>query len=117
MTPLSDAALEAFPEFVNQVRGRLERGKRDYGDASFERPLPQLIEELRQEALDLCGWSFVVWARLENLQQLAEEATSVHRRTADGPVVHDGQVVSARPARVMMGWPGEVCAEIGVVPD
>lgn len=67
-TPLSDAALEDFPEFVANVRSRLERGKKDYGDVSFERPLQEVVDEIRQEALDLCGWSFILWARLNKIE-------------------------------------------------
>lgn len=67
-TPLSDAALEDFPEFVSCVRSRLERGKKDYGDVSFERPLQEVVDEIRQEALDLCGWSFILWARLNKIE-------------------------------------------------
>lgn len=105
MTPLSDAAIEKFPEFAAKVRGRLDNGRRDYGDSSFERPLLQLIEELKQELEDQAGWAFIAWARMAALERLVMEVTSAHRPTEDAPRVP-----------ICMGWPGEAYAEIGSAP-
>ena len=69
-TPLSDAALREFPRFVAAVAERLEAGRRTYGDESHTRPLPELLGELRQEALDLAGWGFLVWQRVSALERL-----------------------------------------------
>ena len=115
-TPLSDAAIEKFPQFAAAVRARLEAGRLAYKDSSFERPLVQLIEELRQEALDLCGWSFIVWARMERLERLVMEVTSPHRPTEDAPAVHSAPVSTERGQPIRMGWPGEIQAEIGEAP-
>ena len=64
-TPLSDAAIERFPDFAQAVRNRLERGRRDYGDDSFRRAPEEILQELAQEAEDLAGWGFVLWARIQ----------------------------------------------------
>jgi hypothetical protein len=40
--------------------GRLERG--------FTYQPGELLEELQQEALDLAGWGFLLWERLETLK-------------------------------------------------
>lgn len=54
-----------FGVFVGQVAARLEKGERDYGDQSFERSEKELLTELQQEALDLAGWGFVLWQKIE----------------------------------------------------
>jgi hypothetical protein len=65
-TPKSDEALrEGWPIFIEAVFGRMDKGRVDYGDASFERPVTDIIEELQQECLDQAGWGFIGWWRLE----------------------------------------------------
>lgn len=64
--------LEAWPAFAESVRVRLEAGRAAYGDKSFSRPPAELIGELQQEALDLAGWGFVLWCRLEAMRAGAE---------------------------------------------
>ena len=63
-TPLSDAALLSFPDFMEAVRARLENGKREYGDASFKRPTEDILGELAQELLDQAGWAFIGYCRI-----------------------------------------------------
>lgn len=63
--------LEAFDAFAGEVRSRLEAGRAEYGDRSFARPPAELIGELQQEALDLAGWGFVLWCRLEAMRRAA----------------------------------------------
>ena len=60
--------LDAFDGFVREVRQRLEAGRASYGDRSFARPHAELVAELQQEALDLAGWGFVLWCRLEAMR-------------------------------------------------
>jgi hypothetical protein len=67
-TPKSDAALRRWPEFTGEVHARLDMGKRIYGDDSFERPLERLLVEIQQELMDVCGWSFIMWSRLEKMK-------------------------------------------------
>lgn len=105
---LSDKAIsEEWPGFIHNVKARLVFGKTNYGDSSFERPMLQLIDELQQEAEDLAGWGFIVWARLVKMRVDLEELTSVRRRTGDAPRVD-----------VRMGWdgPGACSAVIGSAP-
>lgn len=64
--------LRAWPAFAVAVRERLEAGRKAYGDASFERQPAELIGELQQEALDLAGWGFVLWCRLEAMRLAAQ---------------------------------------------
>ena len=58
----------SFDDFVARVRARLELGRVAYGDRSFDRPEDELLGELQQEALDLAGWGWVLWTRIERLR-------------------------------------------------
>ena len=69
MTPL-DADLDRF---VQRLRARLEAGAALYGDASFTRPAAELVDEVQQELEDVCGWSLLLWIRLERLRGVVEQ--------------------------------------------
>jgi len=60
--------VDDFPAFIEAVSERLEKGREAYGDTSFSRPTTELIEELQQECLDLAGWGFVLWCRLQQIK-------------------------------------------------
>lgn len=62
-----DDPLEEWPEFVSMIRGRLERGRTDYGDRSFTRNPEGLAFEIRQELADVAGWAFILWSRLRRI--------------------------------------------------
>ncbi len=61
--------LTSWPAFSARVRERLEAGRTEYGDTSFERPPGELLEEIQQELCDVCGWSFILFERLERLRR------------------------------------------------
>lgn len=50
--------------FGERLRARLAQGAQAYGDASFGRPLSELLGELEQEQLDTVGWCWVIWCVL-----------------------------------------------------
>lgn len=78
-TPRSDEALQRWPEYTAEVFARLEMGKRTYGDDSFERPLERLLVEIQQELMDVCGWSFIMWSRIEAMKErIASAGDSSH---------------------------------------
>ena len=60
--------LMAWPAFAEAVRARLEAGRAAYGDRSFSRGPGELLGELEQEVLDLAGWGFVLFRRLEAMR-------------------------------------------------
>lgn len=68
-TPLSDDALALFPQFSDRIRLRLQIGKATYGDKSFTMPMARLADEICQELLDVAGWSFIQYARIQRLIQ------------------------------------------------
>jgi hypothetical protein len=45
--------------YQEQVRERLDLGRRNYGDSSFQLSLEQIAGELDDEAADLAGWGVV----------------------------------------------------------
>ena len=57
-----------FPEFAAAVEARCEKGAATYGDASFGRPVAELLDEVEEELLDVAGWAFVLWTRLRALR-------------------------------------------------
>ena len=59
---------DRWPDFTEAVRARLEKGRAEYGDRSFTRSPGDLMVELQQEVLDLAGWGFVLWHRLEAMR-------------------------------------------------
>ena len=60
-----DAHLDRF---VARLRARLVAGAATYGDRSFTRPAAELVDEVQQELEDVCGWSLLLWIRLERLR-------------------------------------------------
>lgn len=62
------AIAEQWPEFAGVVRRRLDKGAITYGDASFELPAGKLALEVEQEMLDIVGWGFILWCRLQELK-------------------------------------------------
>lgn len=58
-----------FALFVDKLALRLDQGRREYGDASFTREPKELIGELQQEALDLAGWGYILFCRLDAMRE------------------------------------------------
>jgi hypothetical protein len=66
--PEQPDVLEAFEGFTRAVRSRLDAGRLAYSDASFSAEPAVLVAELQAEALDLAGWGFILWTRLEAMR-------------------------------------------------
>jgi hypothetical protein len=64
---------EQFDEFVAEVRTRMEQGHREYGDESFSRDPTDLTKEISEEITDIMGWAFILWTRLQSIQNRLEE--------------------------------------------
>ena len=79
--------IDRFPSFVEAVQSRLDAGRLQYGDASFTRDPAALLGELGQEALDLAGWGFVLWTRIEAAKKaLAKPGTGLRVDTLNEAV-------------------------------
>ena len=59
--------------FVDQLRARLRVGAQQYGNASFTRPLGDVIGEIEQELLDVAGWGLIAWVRIRRARAAAEQ--------------------------------------------
>ena len=70
--PASTDPLERFAEFAADVRERLDDGRTTYGDKSFAAKPEALAREIQHELLDVCGWAFVMWTRLEAIRAEAQ---------------------------------------------
>src|SRR3990172_2645641 len=64
--------LVSFPSFCAAIAGRLEQGRKEYGDRSFLRPVGDLLGEIEQELFDVAGWAFVLWVRVRALRAAAD---------------------------------------------
>lgn len=60
-----------FPQFREILEARLARGVREYGDGSFSEPPDELLREMQEEVLDVAGWGFILWVRLQRLRERA----------------------------------------------
>jgi len=80
---MNDDKLAGFELFASAVRKRLDAGRETYADRSFDRDPAELLGELAEEALDLAGWGYVLWARVHQLALEAHQAQS--RLRADRP--------------------------------
>jgi hypothetical protein len=73
--PVSDEKLGSdFPEYVKQLFARLRKGADAYGDSSFELDPQRVTGELSQEALDIAGWGFILWCRIQDLERKLKDA-------------------------------------------
>lgn len=55
--------------FMRALDERLGEGARAYGDKSYERSEIELLEELQLECLDLAGWGYVLWEKIERSKE------------------------------------------------
>lgn len=80
-TGYEPATLESF---FAQVKGRMEKGHREYGDESFSKSPSKLAIEIREEIEDIAGWASIMHGRIIRLAQktrLAEaESAELDRR-------------------------------------
>lgn len=68
-----DAVVRKWPMYECLVKDRLLVGADLYGDASFTRPPNELLKEIAEELMDVTGWSFILWTRIQELQDKLKE--------------------------------------------
>jgi len=79
---LVDAEAGERREFLDALAARLEVGAREYGNASFDEPMPKTAGELEAEALDIAGWAYVLWAQLKRrCARLDDASATLQSRT------------------------------------
>jgi hypothetical protein len=62
--------------FVDMAAERFEKGAVAYGDKSFSQEPGELVRQIDEEIVDICGWSFVLHTRVRRLVEAVEEPTS-----------------------------------------
>jgi hypothetical protein len=68
-TQIDPDPLRHWRHFVKVVRARLNRGRLEYADHdSFSRDPEELLGEIEEELVDVCGWGFILWVRLQRLR-------------------------------------------------
>jgi len=72
--PSRDRWRDGWDEYMTDVVRRLRSGQQEYGNTSFSADPQQLLRELQQELLDVSGWGFILWRRLERVRQCLEGA-------------------------------------------
>ena len=76
-----------LPDFVAAIEARLELGAREYQDRpAASRPPLELLDEIGQELIDVAGWSFLLWRRVEGLRErlgAVQNGWSTESRAAD----------------------------------
>lgn len=79
-----EGPLSAYPSFAASVASRLAQGAKEYGDASFARDPGDLVGELQQELLDVMGWGYILWTRLEALRVRLDATLQSHGNGSAG---------------------------------
>jgi len=64
---------DGWDEFVATIQERLEVGAREYGDSTFDMNGKELVGEIAEELLDICGWSFFLWLKLRRIRKKLPE--------------------------------------------
>jgi hypothetical protein len=64
MTDPSPRFLQVYPDFEARLRDKLQKGYEEHTDASFARMPEELVEELREECIDIAGWAMVLDTRI-----------------------------------------------------
>ncbi len=55
--------------YFAELRSRLKVGAECYGEKSFDKTNGRLLQEIQEEILDIAGWSYILWAKIERLKK------------------------------------------------
>ena len=64
-------------EFTVAMEERLSMGHTEYGDGSFSQSPNELLGEMREEALDIVGWGYILWCRLRELEAALDKTSKL----------------------------------------
>jgi hypothetical protein len=79
MSTISTEAIEIdWLRFTEEVRNRLLKGEATYGDRSFTLEPSTLVGEIEQELLDVMGWGFILWWRLQRVAKVLAPKALAH---------------------------------------
>ena len=72
VTPGTSRWTQEWNKFTETLTKRLEAGEREYGDASFDSSAISNIDEIEEELLDVCGWAYIMWTKLQTMRPKLE---------------------------------------------
>ena len=78
--------LDRMPEFFSEIQTRMLAGRRAYGDRSFSKDPRELLEEVQQELLDVCGWSYVLYCRVAQMRDALRKSETSNPVAKGEPV-------------------------------
>jgi len=61
-------------KFLRTVLKRLQQGEQEYGNSSFSRPISCILSEIEEELLDIAGWGYIGWCKIQKLKQKVENS-------------------------------------------
>ena len=62
-----------FKQFINKLDKKMLEGYKEYGDVSFNLKSIDLVGEIEQELLDICGWSLILWVHLNEIKKKSKK--------------------------------------------
>jgi hypothetical protein len=65
---MNEATAGPYEYYFQRLRERLVVGAREYGNKSFEKTNNELLKEIQEEILDVAGWSYILWEKIERLR-------------------------------------------------
>lgn len=74
---MTEPRLDRLERWFERVRAKTSRGAIEYGDRSFELRGDRIVEEMRDELADVCGWAHVLDERLERCAAALERVESL----------------------------------------
>lgn len=54
--------------FIERLDSRMKKGADEYQNKSFSKDISWLLVEVEEELLDICGWGYIAWLRLQKMQ-------------------------------------------------
>ena len=58
-----------WPGFESVIKKRLDKGAIEYGHTSLTRPVDEIVGEIEEELLDVIGWAFMAWIKMERARK------------------------------------------------
>ena len=55
---------ELREQFEQELVDKLDRGYKQYGDYSYTEPLWKLMDEVKEEAIDIPGWLSIIYGKM-----------------------------------------------------
>lgn len=80
---------DGIVKFWRQLWDKLERGAAEYGDASYQRSREELLGEIQEECIDIAGWAYVLWLKVEALKRAEEKSQEQRQADQQAPEVTD----------------------------